>query len=416
MNGTSILVSSNLGPNLTRGKLLPLVDLPGLREIVVVQDVAGPVMPKVRYVTLPRFAGTVTKLSRWLNFFQRVWSLCIQIVRIRPSVVMGIYMMPHGLIAYALGRMTRRPVCIHVIGGPREIIDGGHWLDQWQVRRPSKRMESLYLSILRRTDAVMVVGTETKKYLVDHGVSAERVYVMSSKIDPRRFRPQSSGRDYDVILTAQLIARKRVDLFLRIVSDLRARYPRIRAAILGTGPLRGELEDLAISLGVSEHVDFLGFHEDTEHYYNRAKVFVLTSSAEGLSLAMMEAMACGLPAVVPAVGDLGDVVDDGVTGYLIGGDNRGRFVAAIGKLLDDETLRRTIGDNARSTILHGYTVEDGARLWRDVFQDVIPCLDIGARPVDIKSASALRPHLVSTIPPGRADASRATATHHSRGR
>ena len=323
MSGTSILVSSNLGPNLTRGKLLPLVDLPGVREIVVVQDVPGPLMPKVRYVTLPRFAGTVTKFSRWLNFFQRVWSLCVQLVRIRPSVVMGIYMMPHGLIAYALGRLTRRRVCIHVIGGPREIIDGGHWLDQWQVRRPSKRLESLYLGILRRTDAVMVVGTETKRYLVDHGVSADRVHVMSSKIDPRRFRPLPSRRDYDLILTAQLIARKRVDLFLRIVSDLKTRYPRIRAAILGTGPLRGELEDLAISLGVGEHVEFLGFHEDTEHYYNRAKVFVLTSSAEGLSLAMLEAMACGLPAVVPAVGDLGDVVYNGVTGYLIGDNDRG---------------------------------------------------------------------------------------------
>ncbi len=376
MSGTSILVSSNLGPNLTRGKLLPLVDVPGVREIVVVQDVPGPLMPKVRYVTLPRFAGNVTKLGRCLNVFQRVWSLCIQVARTRPSVVMGIYMMPHGLLAYVLGRLTRRRVCIHVIGGPREIIDGGHWLDQWQVRRPSKRVESLYLGILRRTDVVMVVGTETKRYLVDHGVSADRVHVMSSKIDPRRFRPLASPRDYDLILTAQLIARKRVELFLRIVSDLRTRYPRIRAAILGTGPLRGELEELAVSLALGEHVDFLGFHEDTERYYNRAKVFVLTSSAEGLSLAMLEAMACGLPVVVPAVGDLGDVVHDGVTGYLIGDNDPGRFVAALGKLLDDDTLRRTIGDNARSTILRGYTVEDGTRLWRDVLRDVIPGLEV----------------------------------------
>ena len=390
MSELSILVSSNLGPNLTRGKLLPIVEVPGVREVVVVQGAPGPLIPHVRYVTVSRSAAAATRLSRCLHVIQRVWLLCIQIARTRPSVVMGIYMMPHGILAYALGRLTRRPVCIHVIGGPREIIDGGHWLDQWQVRRPSKRLESVYLGILRRTDAVMVVGTETKRYLVEHGVSADRVHVMSSKIDPRRFRPLPSPRDYDLILTAQLIARKRVDLFLRIVSDLRTRHPRIRAAILGTGPLRGELEDLAISLGIAEHVDFLGFHEDTEHYYNRAKVFVLTSSAEGLSLAMMEAMACGLPAVVPAVGDLGDVVDNGVTGYLIEDNDPGRFVAALDMLLDDETLRRTMGANARITVLHGYTVEDGARLWRDVLQ----------------------PHRVSTIPHRRADSPRATATHH----
>jgi glycosyltransferase involved in cell wall biosynthesis len=384
----SILVSNPLGPNLTRGKLLPLLEQPEVREIIVVQDVAGPPLPGVRYVTIGK-----PKAGKALHACLRVITLAVQLLRNRPSVVMGIYMMPHGLIAYLLGRLTRRRVCIHVIGGPGEVMDGGYWIDQWPVRKPSKRLEALYVGILRRTDAVMVVGTETKKYLVGKGVSADRVHVMSSKIDPRRFRPLPRERDYDLILTAQLIARKRVDLFLRIVSDLKTRYPRIRAAILGTGPLRAELEELARSLGLGDRVEFLGFHEHTECYYNRAKVFVLTSSAEGLSLAMLEAMACGVPVVVPAVGDLGDVVENGVTGYLIEGADRGGFVAALGTLLDDERRRDTIGDNARSTILRGYTVEDGARLW----SEVLP---------------ALQPHRPSTIARGPADSRPAAATHH----
>src|SRR5437667_8704253 len=117
-----------------------------------------------------------------------------------------------------------------------------------------------------------------------------------------------------------------------------------------------------------DRVEYVGFHEQTQEYYYRGKVFVLTSSTEGLSLAMLEAMACGLPAVVPAVGDLADVVRDGVTGYLI--EDNGQeavvqkaFVAALDNLLEHAELRSTLGDNARSTILHGYTVEDGARSW-----------------------------------------------------
>src|SRR5258706_21356 len=209
MQGVSIVVSNPLGANLTRGKLLPLLERPEVREIIVVQDGMGPSMPRVRYVTLGR-----PRLTRVLHVCRRVVALVVQIVRHRPTVVMGIYMMPHGLIAYLLGRMTGRRVCIHVIGGPREVIDGGYWIDQWPVKTPSKRLESLYLSILRRTDAVMVVGTETKRYLVSKGVGADSIHVMSSKIDTRRFRPLSQRRDYDLILTAQLIARKRVDLFL----------------------------------------------------------------------------------------------------------------------------------------------------------------------------------------------------------
>jgi L-malate glycosyltransferase len=364
MSGVSIIVSTTLSSNLVRGKLLPLVELPEVREIILVQDDPAPRMPKVRSAALGH-----ARRGRLLHVVFRVMVMCIEILRRRPSVVMGIYMMPHGLIAYLLGRLTWRRVCIHVIGGPREVIDGGYWNEE--VRRPNKHLERLYLEVLRRADLVMAVGSQTKKYLASHGVSPDRIHVMSSKIDARRFRPTSAHRDYDLILAARLIKLKRVDLFLRIVADLKLRHPHIRAAILGDGPLRCDLEKLANSLGVGDHVEFPGFHEQTQDYYTRAKVFVLTSSTEGLSLAMLEAMACGLPAVVPAVGDLADVVRDGVTGYLI--EDNGEeavvqnvFVAALDDLLEHAELRDTLGDNARSTILHGYTVEDGARSWRAV--------------------------------------------------
>jgi glycosyltransferase involved in cell wall biosynthesis len=365
MTGISILISTSLNGNLIRGKLLPLVELPEVREIVVVQDSAGPAMAKVRYVTL----GS-PRLGRVMHALLRMIVLGAEIARSRPSVVMGIYMTPHGLLAYLLGRITGRCVCIHVIGGPGEVMDGGYWVHQWHVRRPA--LERLYLAVLRRADLVMVVGTETKRYLERHGVAADRIRLMSSKIDPGRFRPMPEvRRDYDLIYTAQLTSRKRVDLFLHVVADLRVRHPDLRAAILGDGPLRNDLERLANSLEIGDHVDFLGFREDTERYYNRAKVFVLTSSAEGLSLAMLEAMSCGLPVVVPAVGDLGDVVRNGMTGYLIEQDDQEAFVATLSDLLQHEDLRRALGENARSTILGGYSVEDGARCWHAVLRQAV---------------------------------------------
>lgn len=357
MAGLSILVSTNLNGNLIRGELLPLVELPQVREIVVVQDATGPQMPKVRYVALG-----AKRLGQVLHVFRRAAALCALTARTRPSVIMGVYMTPHGVLAYLLARLTGRRLWLHVIGGPGEVMDGGYWVDQWRTPRPA--LERLYLGILRRADLVMVVGTETGRYLASRGVAPDRIHVMSQKIDTQRFHPAADGRrDYDLIISAQLIPRKRVDLFLRIVADVRTRHPHVRAAILGDGPLRGELERLAERLGIRDRVDFLGFHEDTERYYNRARIFVLTSAAEGLSVAMMEAMCCGLPAVVSAVGDLGDVVRNGVTGYLIADNDQAAFVAAVNGLLEDETRRRALGAHARATILQGYTVEDGARGW-----------------------------------------------------
>jgi glycosyltransferase involved in cell wall biosynthesis len=388
MVGTSILISTQLNGNLIRGKLLPLVELPEVRELILVQNEAAPQMPKVRSVPLgpPR-------LGRLLHVVRRVIVVCIQILWTRPSVVLGIYMMPHGLIAYLLGRMTGRRVGIHVIGGSREVIDGGYWVDQ--VRRPNKHLERLYLEVLRRADFVLVVGTQTKRYLASHGVSADRVHFMSAKVDVRRFRPTSGAhRDYDLLIAASLIPLKRVDRFLRIVAGLKPRHPHIRAAILGDGPLRYDLEKLATNLGLGDRVEFLGFREETEEYYNRAKIFVLTSSTEGVSLAMLEAMACGLPAVVPAVGDLADVVRNGVNGCLI--DDNGQetvvqeaFVEALNNLLEHAELRCTLGDNARSTVLDGYTVEDGARGWHAVLtvtHKVHPSLEIaGGKASNVES-------------------------------
>jgi glycosyltransferase involved in cell wall biosynthesis len=79
---------------------------------------------------------------------------------------------------------------------------------------------------------------------------------------------------------------------------------------------------------------------------------------------------------VPAVGDLGDVVRNGVSGYLIEGDHQEAFVAPLSELLEQEELRRRLGENARSTILQGYSVEDGARLWHAALRETsaIPSL------------------------------------------
>ena len=125
MAGISILISTNLNGNLMRGELLPLVELSEVREITVVQDDAGPAMPKVRYVALG-----AKRLGKLLHVVQRVIVLCAQMARTRPSVVMGVYMTPHGVLAYLLARLTRRRLCIHVIGGPGEVMDGGYWVNQ----------------------------------------------------------------------------------------------------------------------------------------------------------------------------------------------------------------------------------------------------------------------------------------------
>jgi glycosyltransferase involved in cell wall biosynthesis len=97
----------------------------------------------------------------------------------------------------------------------------------------------------------------------------------------------------------------------------------------------------------------------------RARTFVLTSQSEGVSLSLMEALACGVPAVVANVGDLGDVLVHGVNGYLVDGDAAGAFADRLTELLSNETLRRRFAAAARSSAGE-YGVDAIVRRWEEV--------------------------------------------------
>ncbi len=119
--------------------------------------------------------------------------------------------------------------------------------------------------------------------------------------------------------------------------------------------------------GVADSIDFLGVVDTVEDVYRAGRVFVLTSRHEGLSVAMSEAMACGLPAVVTDVGDLGDLVETGEYGALVPVGDIDAFAAQVGLLLDDEEQWRRASAAARSAAVDRASVEAVAAVYARVF-------------------------------------------------
>jgi glycosyltransferase involved in cell wall biosynthesis len=118
--------------------------------------------------------------------------------------------------------------------------------------------------------------------------------------------------DAPVLLTVRnLEARMGLDLLLRAVALVRSRVPGLRLLVGGSGSRRGELEALAASLGLGNHVRFLGFvpEGDLPRYYQAADLFVLpTRELEGFGLVAAEALACGTPVVGTPVGAIPEVL------------------------------------------------------------------------------------------------------------
>ena len=135
---------------------------------------------------------------------------------------------------------------------------------------------------------------------------------------------------------------------------------------------------LARDLNIEKHVLFAGQQSAVETWLRRARVFVLTSDSEGLSLALMEAMMCGLPAVVSAVGDLGDLVEDGVNGYLVEHRSPQAFAEALRSLLTDpERFARFAAEARRAGAMNEPSAV--TRRWDEILGDMSTSGDRRAR-------------------------------------
>ncbi len=134
------------------------------------------------------------------------------------------------------------------------------------------------------------------------------------------------------------------------------RVPEARLQLVGEGPLRGEIETAIRDAGLERAVVLLGYRSDAIPLMKSADLFVLSSLEEGMPNALIEAMGTGLPSVVTSVGGNPEVVDDGVTGYLVPAADHGAMADRMVELLTDRDLRLRMGEAARRRFEFGFTL------------------------------------------------------------
>ncbi len=348
--GLDILLTGTFhSANWIKAHVEPLVRAGRCRSVTIVgsADVAG--LEKISVIGPSRWlARAIGKVpARVLTF---AWTA----VRTRPHAVGGFHLLVNGLVAVVVARWCGARAWYFCVGGPSEVVGGGVYAENAYFQRlqvPDPWIERRLLDAVRACDLVITMGTTAEAYFVGHGV--RRCEVISGGIDPARFTAPNGGapspRVFDVIVAARLVPIKRLDRFLGTVRLLADRRPGLRAAIVGDGPLRRSLDDLAEQLAIAGNVTFAGTQSDVGHWLRQARVFMLTSESEGLPLAIMEALTCGLPVVAPRIGDLGDLVVDGVNGFLVPPGRVEDLASAAEWLLQDADELQRFGARARET-------------------------------------------------------------------
>jgi len=216
----------------------------------------------------------------------------------------------------------------------------------------------------RFTDLTVAVSEKLGREARDHeGVLANRLALVANGICVERFalRRRPAGRCVGTV--GRLVREKNYPLLLRAVAAI----PDTELVFVGDGPLREELEGEA-----GPRVQFLGQRADIAELLAGFDVFALSSSTEGMSIALLEAMAAACPIVVTAVGGNTELIQHEITGLVVPPDDPTAFRAAIERLLTDRVLANRLGAAAREVARQRYSVAAMTQRYEEMWRWLAP--------------------------------------------
>lgn len=277
-----------------------------------------------------------------------------QISSFRPHIVHT-----HTSKAGVLGRIAAWtagvPITVHTFHG--------HHLRGYFSPRGVRAFVTVERTLAWRTSALVSVGRRVRDELVAAGIGrAERFTVVPPGVPLVAPPPRAAARAAlglpesapVVALVARLTQVKRPDRFAEVALAVHARYPHVHFIVAGEGALLDDLR--ARTRELDDHIHFLGWRRDIEVVYGAADIALLVSDNEGMPVSLIEAAACGVPAVTTNVGSAEEVVDDGQTGFVVE-PSVVPIVDALDKLLSDTALRTEMGNAARARAYEHFGAE-----------------------------------------------------------
>jgi len=237
----------------------------------------------------------------------------------------------------------------------------------------------------RQVDAWVCISEQTRADVLRLGVREARVHRIPNGADTAIWRPLPPAErqalrtrlglqptDRVVVTAAQLLPRKRVDLMVRAWLALAPTHPQLHLWVLGKGEQLEELRALCAAAPGGERVWLPGRIKPPQvlERFQAADLFGLLSLWEGLPNALLEAMACGLPALATGVSGMEDVVRHEQTGLLAPVDDQPAVEAALRRLVSDDAFRQQLGDQAAQFIVEQYSMESTAAQLLTLYQQL----------------------------------------------
>ena len=228
--------------------------------------------------------------------------------RFKPDFVFSYWAHPDGEAGLRVARIS---------GVPSAVIAGGS--DVLLLTDSAKRRDRIVDVLSQST--VLSVSDGLKQHMIGMGIDEDRIHVLHQGIDPRLFHANDRQRSRELtniqhnepalIWVGRVESVKGLYQLLRACKKIREANSNINVHIIGDGPLRSELQQQAVALGIDDRVHFEGAieHSQLPNWYRAADGFVMSSRSEGLPNVLREALACGTPFVSTDVGSISEIAD-----------------------------------------------------------------------------------------------------------
>jgi colanic acid/amylovoran biosynthesis glycosyltransferase len=233
------------------------------------------------------------------------------------------------------------------IHGPHIFFDALHWaLDV-------KTANSTFISC---------IGHFCKSQMMLYSDKADwdKLKIVRCGIDPKHFSyREPSNKIHKLVYVGRLSAEKGVPILFDSLQLLKSKGYEFELSLLGDGDARQELEGSAKEYGISQHIKFFGFvdQKTIANTLQSSDIFVLPSFAEGIPVALMEAMAMGVPVIATYVGGITELVIDRVTGQMVYPSDTVGLTNAIAYYIDNPDECKRISNNARNKVVTEFNID-----------------------------------------------------------
>ncbi|UCH32147.1 MAG: N-acetyl-alpha-D-glucosaminyl L-malate synthase BshA [Candidatus Bathyarchaeota archaeon] len=271
---------------------------------------------------------------------------------------------------YAVPNATSAYLAKKICEDSAKVITTLHGTDSYLVgSHPSYKAVTQFS--MQNSDALTAVSEYLKeRTMVDFNITRE-IRMIPNFVDTRRFKRFKRDQEEKIVChSSNFRPIKRIPDIIRAFKII-SQGIKCELHLIGDGPERLKAEEMAKDLGISEKVKFLGTMREVQEVIGKSDLFLLPSEDESFGLAALEAMSCEVPVIATNVGGLKELISHGVDGYLVKvGDVKNLAQYAL-KILTDENLQKTLGNNARRKVREKYTPDKIVPKYEDLYRETL---------------------------------------------